>query len=71
MQLGLQYFPWYSSIASSTYPLHFNTIMVGVGKVRNICAHVDIIELNLIKLLWSVINKENTQACKDKIIIDV
>ena len=32
-------------------PLHFNKIMVGVGKVRKFCAHVEIIEVNLMKFI--------------------
>ena len=32
-------------------PLNFNTIMGGVGKVRKTFAHVDIIEVNLMKFI--------------------
>ena len=51
MQLGFQYFPWYFPITSLTELLHFNTIIVGVGKVRKFRAHVDIIKVNLMKFI--------------------
>ena len=51
MQLSLKYFPRYYLDAILTYTLYFNTIMVGLGKVRKIFAHVEIIEVNLIKCL--------------------
>ena len=51
MQLGLKYFPGYSPTTSLTDPLHFNTILVGVGKVRKFRAHVDIIKVNLMKFI--------------------
>ena len=49
MKLCLQYLTWYSLTAILTYPLHFNTVVVGVGNTRKIYVHVEIIEVNLIK----------------------
>ena len=51
MKIRLQYLPWYYPNASYIDPLHLNTILMGVGKVQNIYAHVDIIKVNLMKFI--------------------
>ena len=59
LNILIYYHATYFAIIPSVLPalrfditLHFNTIMVGVGKVRNFCAHVEVIEVNLIGFIF-------------------
>ena len=51
MQLCLNDFPRYFPITILTYSLKYNRTIMGVGKVRKFCAHVEIIEMNLMEFI--------------------
>ena len=49
--------------------LDFNTIMMGVGKVRKFCAHVKMIKVILMIFFWNIRNKEKHEHVKVKVTL--
>ena len=51
VQLGLQYFPRYPPTTSSTDNFHLKMILADIRKVPKFWAHVEIIEVKLMKII--------------------